>query len=126
MKIFASHRLRAYPNMDYQTRLQQLCESIGEPDWEQLTDEERVEAAMRLAAAEDWVSDVKPKHKPPEGTFKGSAQSIAAELKKEHGDDFAGAMSALNFYINRGGADLPNRDAVEGAKDALRKLYGKG
>jgi hypothetical protein len=33
-------------------------------------------------------------------------------------------MSALNFYINRGG-DIPNRENVEGAKEKLRSLYGK-
>lgn len=84
----------------------------------------KIHAAQRLKAAEKWSQDVKEKHHTPEGLFKGSSESIAKELKKEHGDDFASAMSALNFYINRGG-DIPNKSNVEGAKAALRKLYGR-
>ncbi len=84
----------------------------------------KINAAARLKAAEKWSGDVKTKHHTPEGLFKGSSDSIAKELKKEHGDDFAGAMSALTYYINRGG-DIPNKKNVEGAKEKLRKLYGK-
>jgi hypothetical protein len=84
----------------------------------------KISAAQRLVLAEKWSKDVKEKHHTPEGLFKGSADSIARELKKEHGEDFAGAMSALNFYINRGG-DIPNKENVEAAKDKLRKLYGR-
>jgi hypothetical protein len=88
----------------------------------------QINATRRLRAADNWskkvTDDVKPSHEPKEGTFKGSSDSIARELKRLH-PDLKGAMSALNFYINRGGDDLPNKDAVEGAKDKLRKLYGK-
>jgi hypothetical protein len=88
----------------------------------------QINAAARLIEADKWSSDVKTKHHTPEGLFKdGSSDKIAKELKKEHGDDFAGAMSALNFYLNRAGENLPEdqRKRVEGAKEKLRKLYGK-
>lgn len=86
----------------------------------------RILAAARLVEADKWSSDVKTKHHTPEGLFKdGSVDEIAKELKREHGTDFAGAMSALNFYINRGGDDIPNKKNVEGAKEKLRQLYGK-
>lgn len=84
----------------------------------------KIQAAQRLKA-ENWSADVKTKHHTPEGLFKGSAEEIAQELKREHGSDFAGAMSALNFYLNRAGEDVPNKKNVEGAKEKLRKLYGK-
>ena len=85
----------------------------------------KIHAAQRLIEADNWSSDVKTKHHTPEGLFKnGTSDEIARELKREHGDDFAGAMSALSFYINRGGESIPNKKNVEGAKDALRKLYG--
>lgn len=86
----------------------------------------KIHAAQRLVEADKWSSDVKTKHHTPKGLFKdGSADEIARELKKEHGDDFAGAMSALNFYINRGGGEIPNKKNVEGAKEKLRRLYGR-
>jgi len=85
-----------------------------------------INAAARLQAADDWskevTDNVEDKDRPPEGTFKGSASSIARALKKIH-PDLKSAMSALNFYINRGGSDVPNKANLEGAKDELRKLY---
>ncbi len=40
---------------------------------------------------------------------------------------FRSAMSMLQFYINRAGANLPagDRARLETAKDELRELYGK-
>lgn len=85
-----------------------------------------VMAARRLLVAEKWSGDVKTKHHTPEGLFKdGTSEEIAKELKREHGDNFASAMSALNFYINRAGKDMPNKKNVEGAEEKLRTLYGK-
>jgi len=85
----------------------------------------KIHAAHRLVEADNWSSNVKTKHHTSEGLFKnGSADEIAKELKKEH-KDFSGAMSALNFYINRAGDNIPNKKNVEGAKEKLRKLYGK-
>lgn len=68
-----------------------------------------------------WSGDVKTKKHPPEGLFaKGSATEIAAWLKKSHGD-LKGAMSALNFYINRGGKNLSDtqKAKLEHAKALL-------
>ena len=59
---------------------------------------------------------------------------IAASLKRsaEHshrrkGTPFQSAMSMLNFYLNRGGRNLPaERKRVLGrAKDELRRLFGR-
>ncbi|MDB5826014.1 MAG: hypothetical protein JWQ73_234 [Variovorax sp.] len=70
-----------------------------------------------------------------EGVFKrGSALSIARSLKSsaEHSrrrktEPFRSAMSMLNFYINRAGSSLSaaQKKRLEGAKDALRKLFHK-
>jgi hypothetical protein len=40
---------------------------------------------------------------------------------------FQSAMSMLNFYVNRAGKKLPpeRREILEGAKEELRRLYGK-
>jgi hypothetical protein len=59
---------------------------------------------------------------------------IAASLKRSaersvrrKADPFRSAMSMLNFYINRAGRQLPQRQRVrlEAAKRALRALYGR-
>ncbi len=61
-------------------------------------------------------------------------QSIARSLKRSaeksqrrKSDPFRSAMSMLNFYINRAGQKLPQkqRDRLEAAKDELRALYGR-
>lgn len=88
----------------------------------------RILAAVRLVEADKWSSDVKTKHHTPEGLFKeGTSDEIAKELKREHGTDFAGAMSALSFYLNRAGKNLSDADRkrIEGAREKLRQLYGK-
>jgi hypothetical protein len=69
------------------------------------------------------------------GVFRrGSPRQIAASLKRsaEHSKrrkaaPYRSAMSMLNFYINRGGRNLPARDRarLERAKDALRALFGR-
>jgi hypothetical protein len=85
----------------------------------------KIEAAARLRA-EKWSQPVTEdvKEHPPEGLFKKSADAIAKGLKKLH-PDLKSAMSALNFYINRGGEDVPNKENLEKAKEKLRKLYGE-
>lgn len=59
---------------------------------------------------------------------------IAASLKrsanKSHrrkGTPYQSAMSMLNFYINRAGKNLPEKqkDTLEKAKDELRKVFGR-
>jgi len=69
-----------------------------------------------------WSGDVKPKKHPPEGLFaEGSAAEIVAWLKSAHKDE-AGAMAALNFYINRAGKNLSatRRATLESAKKKLQ------
>lgn len=59
---------------------------------------------------------------------------IAASLKrsanKSHrrkGTPYQSAMSMLNFYINRAGKNLPEKqkDILEKAKDELKKVFGR-
>lgn len=61
-------------------------------------------------------------------------RKIAASLKRSadsstrrKASPFVSAMSMLNFYINRAGKNLPERQRtiLETAKDELRALYGK-
>ena len=63
---------------------------------------------------------------------KTSAKEIAKSLKRsaEHSDrrkakPFQSAMSMLNFYINRAGKNLPEKqkETLERAKEELRGLY---
>jgi len=70
-----------------------------------------------------------------QGVFKGNdpkkiAHSIkrsASRSKRRKASPFQSAMSMLNFYINRGGDNLPasKKKVLEDAKDELRKLFGK-
>ena len=68
------------------------------------------------------------------GVFTGTPSQIARSLKRSaersrrrKSDPFPSAMSMLNFYINRAGAKLSasRRKRLEGAKDALRRLFHK-
>lgn len=71
----------------------------------------------------------------PPGVFKSNdPEKIAATLqrsaedpKRGSDDAYRTAMSMLDFYINRAGKNLsaPERDALEKAKLALRKRFGK-
>ncbi len=69
------------------------------------------------------------------GVFTGSAQEVAASLKRSalasrrrKGSPLQSAMSMLNFYINRAGRHLPQtrRRELERAKGKLREAFGKG
>ena len=66
--------------------------------------------------------------------FKGSAVEIARSLKRSaerstrrKATPFRSAMSMLNFYENRAGANLSSarKRTLDRAKDELRKLYGR-
>lgn len=61
----------------------------------------------------NWSGSVKINKHSPEGLFaSGSAEKILKWLVSSH-KDLKGASSALNFYINRAGKDLPaERKAV--------------
>ena len=74
-----------------------------------------------------WSGGVKTMKHPPAGLFaSASSAQIVAWLKKEHGD-LKGAMSALNFYINRAGKNLSSerKSALETAKRELSKATEK-
>jgi hypothetical protein len=70
-----------------------------------------------------------------EGVFtRASSRSIALSLKrsadrshKRKSSPYRSAMSMLTFYENRAGKTLPadRKRKLEGAKEELRKLYGK-
>jgi hypothetical protein len=69
------------------------------------------------------------------GVFRSrSAKRIAQSLKRsaEHSKrrkagPYQSAMSMLNFYINRGGRNLPaaQKRVLTRAKDELRRLFGR-
>jgi len=63
-----------------------------------------------------------------------SARRIAASLKRSaessrrrKGTPFQSAMSMLNFYVNRAGHNLPEKQKhiLTNAKTELRRLFGK-
>ncbi|MCW5807567.1 MAG: DUF3175 domain-containing protein [Deltaproteobacteria bacterium] len=68
------------------------------------------------------------------GVFKGSSAEIARSLKRSadrstrrKAEPYRSALSMLTFYVNRAGSKLPasRKRALEGAKDELRRLYGR-
>jgi hypothetical protein len=56
-----------------------------------------------------------------------SLKRSADASRRRKSDPFRSAMSMLTFYLNRAGANLPQRRRarLEAAKDELRELYGK-
>lgn len=56
-----------------------------------------------------------------------SLKTSAETSDRRKSDPFRSAMSMLNFYINRAGANLPadRRDVLERAKLALREKFGR-
>lgn len=81
---------------------------------------------MIIVTAKNWSENVKTDWHPPKGFFTKSAQAIANGLK-DASDDLQQAMSRLNFYINRAGANLPDADTLRlnRAKDILHNLYAE-
>jgi len=73
-----------------------------------------------------WSGKVETKWHPPEGFFEQDAETIARELKK-NSKDRQQAMSRLNFYINRAGKNLSDKDKarLERAKKLLAAKYDK-
>ena len=70
----------------------------------------------------------------PVGIFTHSSKEIARELKtavlasdRTKGTKFQSAMSMLNYYINRAGKNLKQKDKarLQRAKIELRKLFDK-
>lgn len=73
-----------------------------------------------------WSGGVKTKHHTPKGLFSKSASDIAKGIKRQH-KSLKSAMSALNFYINRGGKNISDSEKAKlnSAKNKLRALYGE-
>lgn len=64
--------------------------------------------------------------KTPPGLFKEkSAQEIAKVISENKDAPYRTAMSRLNFYLNRGGKNIPEniRTKINTSKDILRKMY---
>jgi hypothetical protein len=72
-----------------------------------------------------WSGKVETHWTPPPGLFTKSANKIASGLK-DASDNLKQAMSRLNFYINRAGKNLSDKDKkrLNNAKEKLRLLYG--
>lgn len=66
------------------------------------------------------------KSKDPEKIAESLKQS-AEESHRRKGSPFQSAMSMLNFYENRAGNNLNNRERapLEKAKNKLRRLFGR-
>jgi Protein of unknown function (DUF3175) len=56
-----------------------------------------------------------------------SLKRSAESTKRRKGTPYQSAMSMLNFYINRAGKNLPQKQkrVLERAKDALRDVFGR-
>ena len=56
-----------------------------------------------------------------------SLKRSAEHSKRRKGTPYQSAMSMLNFYINRAGRNLPQKQkrVLERAKDELRDLFGR-
>jgi hypothetical protein len=57
-----------------------------------------------------------------------SLKRSAERSKRRKGTPYQSAMSMLNFYINRAGTNLPQKQKriLENAKDELRDVFGRG
>ena len=88
--------------------------------------------------SEKWSHEVTEHDHPyalPPGIFKSAdpdviaaaLQHSAEDPKRGSEDAYRTAMSMLDFYINRAGTNLSDGDraALEQAKTALRKRFGK-
>lgn len=79
----------------------------------------------RTSNARDLEKDVFKSDDPEE-----IARSLKRSANKSHrrkGTPYQSAMSMLNFYINRAGHNLPEKqkEVLERAKDELRKVFGR-
>ncbi|MGI8951516.1 MAG: DUF3175 domain-containing protein [Chitinophagaceae bacterium] len=56
-----------------------------------------------------------------------SLKKSAEKSKRKKGTAYQSAMSMLNFYINRAGKNLPEKqkEVLEKSKDELRKIFGR-
>jgi hypothetical protein len=95
-------------------------------------------SSRRAAAPRRWSADVSRRSDAldlEKGVFtRNDPSEIAASLKRsaeasvrKKSDSFRSAMSMLNFYINRAGANLSDmrRRILTRAKDELRRQFGQ-
>jgi uncharacterized protein DUF3175 len=56
-----------------------------------------------------------------------SLKRSAKQSKRRKGTPYQSAMSMLNFYINRAGKNVPQKQkrVLERAKDELREVFGR-
>ena len=80
--------------------------------------------SLRPVREERWSGKVDTEWTAPEGLFTKPANHIARKLKAAS-KDLKQAMSRLNFYINRAGENLSDKDhaRLEHAKEILHSLY---
>ena len=86
-----------------------------------------IEEAIAFFENENWSKSVTKHEKwhAPEGTFEKSAEEIAKIISQDKKVSLKKAMARLNFFLNRGGSNVPSdtRARVNKAKDILRKMY---
>jgi Protein of unknown function (DUF3175) len=98
----------------------------------------QVKEDVMAKSGKKWSGDVTAHHHPFDlepGLFaNGSAQQIAAALKKSaqdparHSDDpYRSAISMLDFYVNRAGANLSadQRAKLDQVKSLLKQSFGR-
>ncbi|PWU20036.1 MAG: hypothetical protein C5B50_04910 [Verrucomicrobia bacterium] len=80
---------------------------------------------MRRSDALDLESGVFKRQSPRQIAF--SLKRSAQRSKRRKAGPFQSAMSMLNFYINRGGKNMPasRKHVLEKAKAELRKVFGR-
>ncbi|WP_201312537.1 DUF3175 domain-containing protein [Dyella sp. EPa41] len=80
---------------------------------------------METSDALDLKSGMFTKHDPTD--IAKSLKASAEHSRRRKSSPFRSAMSMLNFYINRGGRQLPaqQKKHLEDAKDELRVLFGR-
>src|SRR5271155_2242886 len=71
-----------------------------------------------------WVRGVKPHWVPRPGLLGESAETIAEEVLRAHDWDLASSVSSINFYINRAGIHLSDREIAK--LEHARRLIQKG
>lgn len=74
-----------------------------------------------LTEKKKWSGDVEAKVEIPEGLFTKKASTIVSKLIKLHDGDIGKASKALNFYINRAGKDVANKEELDAAKDLMKE-----
>ncbi len=85
---------------------------------------------MANAKSEYWVKKVKTDSThPPPGTFTGSAQQIADTMAEKNVSPkgLGSAIKMIQYFINRGGKNLPEtrRRELEKAKKILQQRLAK-